>query len=133
MRIKHTVNIIASEDTAQERVLFGQTDTSLNAQTLDGFERIASGRLSIVAGATEVIPMGDVADPRCFYLCADGNFQAKFGSTGVDWVDVKQADSSTGRKTTMFIEADVNQVSIKNPSGTATITGTYVVWGDVTP
>jgi hypothetical protein len=124
MRIKHNVNVFASEDTSGTDVLFGQADVTKR--------RITSGKFSIAASGTENLPFGDVNDVRGVAVWADSDFNVVFNG-GVDSLAFKRASVATTAKATLFMEIDTTQVAIANPSSSAVLTGNYVVWGDPTP
>lgn len=132
MRIQHIVNVFISDDTEGECPLFGLESPTKNKEIIDSFLRYASGKINIAATATENVPFGDVDDVRAVEVIFDGDFDVVFNG-GADTINFKRADTKTNRKVRMFMEADLTSVAITNPSASAAITGTYVVWGDPVP
>lgn len=132
MRIEHINNVFISDDTDGESPLFGRQDPANNKEIIDSFLRCVSGKINIAASGTESVPLGDVDTVRGVQVVLDGDFDVIFNG-GAETINFKLADTQTGRVARMFMEAEITAASITNPSGSAALTGTYVIWGDPVP
>jgi hypothetical protein len=136
IRVKHVVNVFISDDTAGLLPLFGTTETSREEVIVDAFDRCVSGNLSIAASGTESLPLGDIDDPRGFYIDADRGFNMILNG-GAEVIQVRPAvdptTSGAGTRAKFFIEADLSAVSITNADASSVLVAKYAVWGDLTP
>jgi hypothetical protein len=131
IRLKHTVIVQASQDTAGKQKLFWQ-DEALSEVVGDNFERIASGTLSIAALATEDVPTGDIDAIKGVYLEVSQQCTVRLnGST--DDIVMTPTEGVTGGVAKMFLEAAITQIEIENTNATEALTGVYCLWGDLTP
>lgn len=71
MRTKLTANAVVTEDTDGLNTLFGPSPTGAE-QTLDGFQRVASGVTDLTDAEVLSIPYGDVDAAKGFYLSVTG-------------------------------------------------------------
>jgi hypothetical protein len=128
MRLRHTVRVQAALDTQMKRALFNDDATLSQVQT-DTFTKQANSVLSIPAASIESLSFGDVTLVKGLYLEVDQDALVRInGST--DAIQIRKA-SGVG-KAKLFLEADINQVTVENPVADAALTGVYVIWGDPT-
>lgn len=66
MRIRHKVNVVASEDTDGRNKLFAPDD-ALCEVVIDGMQEFQSGTTTVPASSTYTVPFGDV-DVRGLFL-----------------------------------------------------------------
>lgn len=126
LRVDHTVAPQISRDTSQNLRLFfpDLTSEAVSHATFDG---ACSSVLSIAASGTESLSFGDVTDVRGLYIEVDQDCNLRLnGST--DDIPIKLAPNGSVAK--VFLEADINQVTIENLSASALLTGVYCMWGD---
>jgi hypothetical protein len=126
MRLKHTVRVQAALDTAMKRSLFNDDVTLSQVQT-DGFASQANSILSIAAEGSESLSFGDVTLVKGLYLEVDQEALVHLNGSA-DAIQLRKATGATKAK--LFVEADITEVEIENPSTTAVLTGVYVAWGD---
>ena len=132
MRLKHKVNLRAWEDTAQKNCLFAPDDV-LSEITLDGFQRIVSGRFNIAGAATEALSFGDVDTVYGLIIIVDGTIGFDLDLNGLGVVPYRPGGTGTGAKTKYFGEALISSASITNPDAATAINGSWAAWGDPTP
>ena len=63
------------------------------------------------------------------YLEAEAECKVRLNGS-LDSIEVKPAES--GKPAKFFLEADINQVEVENPSADTELKGVYVFWGDPT-
>jgi len=128
MRLRHTVRVQAALDTQMKRALFNDDATLSQVQT-DTFTKQANSVLSIPAASIESLSFGDVTLVKGLYLEVDQDALVRInGST--DAIQLRKASGVAKAK--LFLEADINQVTVENPVADAALTGVYVIWGDPT-
>jgi len=131
VRIKHKVNIRIWETSAEKDVLFAPDD-ALSEVQIDGYDKQASGKLEIDVSSNEDLTFGDVDAVKGIYLKV--NIEAKVKINGmVTPLQLRKGNTGTDEFAKLFLEADITSVNIENPDATNKLTGTYCVWGDVTP
>lgn len=126
IRVKHKVVVQTSLDTDTKRKLFYQDDDTTAEVVITAFDQQAGGTLSVAAAASENLPFGDVVDVRGVYLELSGDCSVYINGSP-DAIPVKTSSSTEVAK--LFLEADINQVTITN-TGSTTLTGQFCVWGD---
>lgn len=126
MRLKHTVQVQAALDTSMRRALFKDDLTSATVQT-DAWTKQANSVLSVEPGGLESLSFGDVTLVRGLYLEVDGNARVRLNGASDPIQLTKASDVS---KAKLFVEAELTQITVENPSGDTVITGVWVIWGD---
>lgn len=126
MRLKHTVQVQAWLDTVFKRALFNDSSATAATQT-DAWTKQANSVLSVEPGGLEPLSFGDVTLVRGLYLEVDGNARVRLNGAA-DAIQLAKASDATKAK--LFVEAELTQITVENPSGDTTITGVYVIWGD---
>lgn len=129
MRIKHTMQLRIARDTDMRRLLFSD-DSQLAEKQIDGYQRHTQGHISIAAGATESLSLGDVTLVRGMYLEVDQAADVRLNGSA-DAITMSKPGTASEDTAKMMMEAEINAVSIENTSA-ATLTGVYVLWGDPT-
>lgn len=128
MRIRSEVKIIASDDTGGRQLLFGgpnRTDEII----IDNMQRLVSGKLSIATADNEDVPLGDVDTMQAIFIEVDRTCTLVLNGGAETFTLVPHVVTSRAR---FFFEGTLSQVNISNPDVTNALTGTYVVWGDLT-
>ena len=125
MRLIHTIQIQAARDIAMKRFLFKDDLTLATVQT-DSFTTEASSILIVEPAETYELSFGDVTLVRGLYLELDQDaLVAINGATPFQMR--KPADGSVAK---LFLEAEIGQISINNPSTDTVLNGVFVCWGD---
>ena len=126
MRLKTTVRVQAFLDTTtMKRALFNDDATLSQTQT-DGFAKQANSVLAVDPLATESLSFGDVTLVKGIYLETD--LEAVIRINGGDPIQMRKAVGASKAK--LFLEADINQVTVENTDDTVELTGFYACWGD---
>lgn len=126
MRTKLKTNVIISNDADGKNILFGFDDT-LAEEVIDTYTRCVSGKFSVAAAGTEVLPFGDVTTVKGIYVKADAGFTFSVNGNPVVTANVASASGSSR----VFMQADLSSFSITN-GGSSAVTGIWVAWGDPT-
>lgn len=123
IRLKHILAVQASRDTAGRKKLFYQ-DTEVEAVTIDTFDHIQSGNLSIPPGDEESLGFGQVNQAKGLFLEVSGdcNLTLNGAATPIPL----EVSGSTAK---FFIEATLTSIQIENTSAEDTLTGVYALWG----
>lgn len=131
IRIKHRVWVHVYEDTLGKNKLFAP-DAELSEVVSDGFEKQASGRISIAASGNENLVFGDITNVKGLWLKIDGAAKLKINGSSDEIQLQLEPDGVDGTDfAKFFIEADISAVNIGNPSGSV-MNCVYCVWGDPT-
>jgi hypothetical protein len=130
IRVKHSVFVQASQDTAGKQKLFYQ-DADLSAVVGDNYQRLASGNLAIAALATESLPTGDIDAIKGVYLEVSGQCNVRINGSTDDIVLSPTAGITSG-KAKLFLEAVITSLTIENTDASIELTGVYCLWGDPT-
>ncbi len=129
MRIKHTIRLQIARDTAMRRLLFSD-DEQLAEKIIDNYQRHTQGHLSIAAGATESLSLGDVTSVKGMYLELDQDAYVRLNGS-LDNIVMAKPPGASEDTAKLFLESTITAVEIENPTS-STLTGIYVMWGDAT-
>lgn len=128
IRVSHTVVVRTSRDTDFKKAMWNP-DVALSEVVIDTFEKQANGNLSVAAASTELLSLGDVTAVKGMYLETETECLVRLNGS-LDSIAMKPSASGTPAK--LFLEADINQVEVENPSADTELKGVYVFWGDPT-
>lgn len=124
MRVRHTVQVEIARDSDMKRKLFSD-DPQLSQVVIDTFQHQASSHLSIPAGDTETLGFGDVTLVKGMYLETSVDCLVRINGSA-DPIPMVKGNGAAK----LFVEADISEVSVENPSAEDILTGIYCVWGD---
>jgi hypothetical protein len=127
MRLKHTVQVQLSQDADAKRKLYSDDATSAQTDT-SGFEKQANSLLAIDPAGLEDLKFGDVTLVKGIYLEVNRDAIVRLNG-GTEAIQLRKAPDASVAK--LFLEADLTQVTVENPTSEA-LSGVYVVWGDPT-
>jgi hypothetical protein len=125
VRIRHKVYPKISDDSAGKNLQFAPDD-ALAEVIIDVYTKQANSYFSVVAGATEVMSLGDVAAVKGVYLEVNGDCEV-FVNASATAIPMKLVTGGTVAK--LFLEATITSISVKAPALVA-VTGKICVWGD---
>lgn len=128
MRIKHKANVRISDDADMKDMLFGLDDT-LAEVVIDAFTKQSSGKISVLAGETESVALGDITAVRGAFLKLSGDCQLKINGAATA-IQLRKPTTATGTYCKFFIEAEITSLQIIAPVG-ADVSGIFCVWGDL--
>jgi hypothetical protein len=129
IRVSHTVAVRTSRDTDYKKAMWSP-DVALSEVVIDTFEKQANGNLSVAVSSAEQLSFGDVTLVKGMYLETETECLVRLNGSG-DSIAMKPSES--GKPAKLFLEADINQVEVENPSADTVLNGVYVFWGDPTP
>lgn len=128
MRIRHKVTVHISDDASGKENLFGPFDDSVVEVVIDNYERQTSGKLKILAGATESLSFGDVDLVKGIFLKVNQDATVKLNG-GVEVIQLRRAGTGANDQAKLFLEADLSSIEVTAPAG-GDVHGVYSVWGD---
>ena len=125
IRNKHLFKI--SRDSGELSRHYNNYDDTAAEELDDTMEHCSTGEMTIGASSSQDVPLGDVTVVKAFWVEFDGDFELKHGG-GTETLACTKG-SGTNAKAWCGGSAETSQVNITN-SGTASIKGTYLIWGD---
>lgn len=133
VRIDHTVAVSIYRDTARKDCYFGM-DLTLAKVTTDDHTAAMSGTFTIAAGGTESLTFGDVTTVSGYYveaIPASGGTIPAGTTINVNAVGTVPflPSLAAGEAIAFHTGGPITSIAITNGSGTATMSGRYVVWG----
>lgn len=128
MRIKHSILLDIGLDADMKDLVF-QTDDTLAQVVIDGYTKVNVATIAVIAGATEAVPLGDVAVLRGMYLKADQDCVLKLNG-GIESISLKRAAAGTNDRAKFFAEMSMTGATIT--AGATAVNVVCVVWGDPT-
>ena len=129
IRVSHTVVVRTSRDTDFKKAMWNP-DVDLAEVVIDTFDAQSNGILAVPVSSSVVLSFGGVTLVKGMYLEAATECLVRLNGS-VDSIAMKPAES--GKPAKLFLEADINQVEVENPSADTVLDGVYVFWGDPTP
>jgi len=127
MRLKHTVQVQLSQDTAGKRKLYSDDATSALTD-VSAYQRQANSILAVDPSGIENLTFGDVTLVRGLYLEVDKDAKVRLNGA-TDAIQLRVADGAACAK--LFLEGEITEVTVENPTEDA-LSGVYVCWGDPT-
>ena len=128
IRVRHTVVVRTSRDVDFKKAMWNP-EVSLAEVVLDTFEKQANGNFSVPVASTESLPFGDIDAVKGMYLEAETECYVRLNGS-LDSITLKPGEA--GKPGKLFLEADISQVDVENPSADTVLNGVYVFWGDPT-
>lgn len=130
IRVKHKVWVNTARDTGMTDLVYGPAETARITQT-DTFDQWGGGSFDIPVSDNEDLDLGDVASVKGIYLEVGADVQIKLNGSS-DLIQLRRANSIAGQVARFFIEADISQVNVVNPSATEAASGHFHIWGSST-
>ncbi len=131
IRVKHRVWVQLSEDTVAKNKLFSQ-DPELSEVISDGFDKQASGIISVAISGNENLNLGDITSVKGIWFKADGEVKLKINGSS-DEIQLRlEPGAGDGDFAKFFIEADISAVNVVNDTA-AIVNCVYCAYGDPTP
>ena len=125
MRLQHTVQVNLTQDIEGKRKLFSDAATAAKMD-IRSYSHHVIGSINIATLETESLNFGDVTLVRGIYLELDQSAKVRLnGSTDIIQMNI----ASDATKAKLFLEAEITQVSIENPTANI-LNGVFVAWGD---
>lgn len=133
VRLDHTVAVSAYRDTARKDKYF-EMDLTLAKVTSDDHTAAMGGTFTVAASGTESLTFGDVTTVAGYYveiIPATGGTIPSGCLLNVNAVGTIPFSPSltTGEAIAFHTGGPITSIAITNGSGTASISGRYVVWG----
>jgi hypothetical protein len=110
-----------------KRYLFKDDQTLATVQT-DSFAKEMNSILAVTMSGSYTLSFGDITLVRGLYLELDQD--ALVAIKGAAPIQMRKLADGTVAK--LFIEAEINQVIVTNPSATTAMNGIVCAWGDPT-
>ena len=129
MRLSHTLMVQIGQDSEFKKKLVYIEQTAAQVVS-DGFEKQANSSFNIAPSGLEAMTFGDVDEVKGLYIESDSEVKVRLNGSA-DPIQLRKAPDAALAK--FFLEADITELTIENPSTENEANGFYTVWGDVAP
>ena len=125
--VRKNIQLRISRTTAGTfRIFDNFEDSGSEITDSTGFKNANAGTLEMAASEVQVIPLGDVTDPRGFLIQSDQDFTLRVNG-GAETTLVRKS-GATGSIAEHYSTSAVTAIEITN--GATPATGAFAVWGD---
>lgn len=129
MRLSHTLMVQIGQDSEFKKKLVYIEQSGAQVVS-DGFLKQANSSFNIAPSGLEAMTFGDVEAVKGLYLESDSEVKVRINGSA-DAIQLRKAPDASLAK--LFLEGDLTELTIENPSAEAEANGFYTVWGDVAP
>jgi hypothetical protein len=127
-RITTIANVICTEDTAGENILFGPA-TERASVVYTNYNEQNSGRIVLLPGAGISLSFGSVAQAAGFLISASGAFDLSINGATARSI-VRPPSATAAQRARILADMQVSSLDVTNASLTDSITLYYIIWGD---
>lgn len=133
LRLREKLTLKVSVDSAEQVQFFDNLEDPGAELINDELTQENDGTFSVAFGVQETISFGDIAVVKYLHIEADGDFDLSIDG-GADVRYEARARSTTGSLARYTgTVAPTTSVQVTNPAASGTLTGRFVVAGDLAP